>query len=663
MGSIQRNARQLMQFLEIATSPLGRRGRRLFFAGLAVFGPVAACLSQHTDDNPVTSASDGFGLTIGLESIGIYNPTDVRGFSPQVAGNLRIDGLYFDQQAPLSDRVVEGSTIRVGVSEIGYPFPAPTGIVDYELRNPGDGKASATMMMGVGPFEGRFVNVDATVPLLGGQLLLPIGVSYQVGASQPGYTAHVANFGASPQWKPNDRITIRAFFDWQRTTGARTLPYYFPEGDFEPPTVKRGYYGQDWAEGQSLSENFGAIAEAKLAGDWSVAAGLFRSVANNPVSFADLYVNVLEDGQADHLLVGYPDQRVGSTSGEVRLTDHISYGPWNSDLIFLARGRDTEAFFGGADVVDAGEALITEHVQVPEPAFSYTARTRDVTNLWSAGMAYRGQWDAHGELTLGLQREDYRDAVTEPGGPNVRLADRPWRAYGDVALYLPYRTIFYAGFVQGLEDSGVAPNNAENRGAILPAAETWQYDAGFRFLLGSSVKVTAGYFDVNKPYFNIDTANVDRALGTQSAAGLEFSIAGEVAKNLNLVAGAVIGQVTVTGPNLAAEGIGSQAFGQPRVYYVVDADYGVPWWKALSVDIEVSYYGTAAYSLDGKFFLNPLTQINVGGRYKFRMFNAPASLRFQVQNALNFYDWSIFNSPGYSQWAPKAYLAYLTVDF
>lgn len=30
--------------------------------------------------------------------------------------------------------------------EIGYAFPAPTGIVDYELRNPGDGTPSATVI-------------------------------------------------------------------------------------------------------------------------------------------------------------------------------------------------------------------------------------------------------------------------------------------------------------------------------------------------------------------------------------------------------------------------------------------------------------------------------------------------------------------------------------
>src|ERR1700733_585163 len=100
---------------------------------LMALAPVTTVHAHHASDDPLASANDAFGLTLGLESIGLYGPGGVRGFNPQSAGNVRIGGLYFDQQGALSNRVVEGSTIRIGVSEIGYAFPAPTGIVDYAL--------------------------------------------------------------------------------------------------------------------------------------------------------------------------------------------------------------------------------------------------------------------------------------------------------------------------------------------------------------------------------------------------------------------------------------------------------------------------------------------------------------------------------------------------
>jgi iron complex outermembrane receptor protein len=81
-----------------------------------------------------------------------------------------------------------------------------------------------------------------------------------------------------------------------------------------------------------------------------VAAGIFRSSQDSPVSYSDLYVNTQRDGIAEHLLVGNPDQRVASTSGEVRLTGHFQESRGSDDVVLLARGRDTAAKYGGSDV-------------------------------------------------------------------------------------------------------------------------------------------------------------------------------------------------------------------------------------------------------------------------------------------------------------------------
>ena len=92
--------------------------RRIACALMLAASPVGTVRAQHASDDPVASASDGFGLTLGLESIGLYGPGFVRGFNPQTAGNVRIDGLYFDQQGALSNRVVEGSTIQIGRAHV-----------------------------------------------------------------------------------------------------------------------------------------------------------------------------------------------------------------------------------------------------------------------------------------------------------------------------------------------------------------------------------------------------------------------------------------------------------------------------------------------------------------------------------------------------------------
>ena len=134
-----------------------------------------------------------------------------------------------------------------------------------------------------------------------------------------------------------------------------------------------------------------------------------------PVSYEDLYLDTLPNGSAEQFVVGNPDQRTSSTSGEARLTGRFGSGAWRHDIVLLARGRDTLALYGGSDVVDVGPAFIDQGIQVPQPAFTYTARTQDRTELWSAGVAYRAQWQGHGDFAFGIQRESYDKNVILPG--------------------------------------------------------------------------------------------------------------------------------------------------------------------------------------------------------------------------------------------------------
>jgi iron complex outermembrane recepter protein len=58
---------------------------------------ATAATGQRAAENAVRQANDAFGTSIGREAIGLYDSDSVRGFSPTAAGNVRIDGLYFDQ--------------------------------------------------------------------------------------------------------------------------------------------------------------------------------------------------------------------------------------------------------------------------------------------------------------------------------------------------------------------------------------------------------------------------------------------------------------------------------------------------------------------------------------------------------------------------------------
>jgi iron complex outermembrane recepter protein len=648
-----------------------RRGTVLI-AFVAVFATFRAsdAFAQHAADNPISSADDAFGLTLGLESVGIYNPGSVRGFSPISAGNVRIDGMYFDLQGAPSERVVDGSTIHVGVSEIGYPFPAPTGIADYNLRDVGGDTPIATIIANVGPYDAWGVSIDGSVPLIGKELVLPVGVSTAVstqssvdGGYYPGLTSRVTSLGATPQWTVNSKVTVRALIDWQETTDAKTVPEFFTEGNFLPPVITKGYEAQNWARGQNVTRNVGGLIAAQLTTHWLLRAGAFRSENDNPKSFSDLYTDVQPSGQSEQVVVGFPDQSTSSTSGEVRLTDTFTTGNWRQQLILMTRGRDTTSHYGGEDAVPVGPAAIGTIIQVPEPDFSYTARAIDHADLWSMGAAYRVDWKSLGVLEIGLQKEDYHETDNSPGAPQSEIEAHPLRSYVNSAFAVTPQLTFYAGYTQGLENSGVAPNSAENSGAVLPASLTWQVDSGARYAITSKLKVIAGVFELQTPYFDLDTNNIDRELGVQRARGVELSVAGEVTRDFDVNIGVLDGRVGITGPNLAAEGVGSVAVGQPRLQFAANANYSFPWWKDASLDVTAVHVGAAPESVDNGVYTLPFTNLNIGGRYKLTAFGQNCTLRVQVQNVLAANLWQQLYTPGVFQWpGPRRVFAYLTMD-
>jgi iron complex outermembrane recepter protein len=121
--------------------------------------------AQRADENAATAAEDGFGKSVGEESVGIYASGDVRGFSAYDAGNARIEGLYFNESGALIGLVQSASDIRLGLTAFGQPFPAPTGIVDTSLARVTEDRTIVSARASVGPYSGYFGVLEAAVPV------------------------------------------------------------------------------------------------------------------------------------------------------------------------------------------------------------------------------------------------------------------------------------------------------------------------------------------------------------------------------------------------------------------------------------------------------------------------------------------------------------------
>jgi iron complex outermembrane receptor protein len=618
-----------------------------------------AVWAQRTGENAVASAQDAFGTSVGNERVGLYSPFGARGFSPVQAGNVRINGMYFDYQADLTDRLISGSNVRVGLTAQGYPFPAPTGVGDFALRLPGS-EAVASTVVGIGPFGGPRAEVDAQLPVtktLG--LAAGVGVNNQEfyhGGEQRLFTAAVI-----ARWRPADNVEIIPFWSMQDEDGGEAQPIIFTGGDYLPPTIeRRRYFGPEWAQNSGQDVNYGLLTTFS-SGDWTIRGGAFRSIAHDYRNFTPVFLDTTVEGEADREVIVDQARRFASTSGELRLTRQLVEGDRLHLLHLMTRGRIRDRRYGGGQRFDFGLGRIDEPVDAPEPILTLGPQTTDKVRQITGGLGYEGRWRGVGELSLGVQRTFYEKSVIRPSGALPVSKSSPWLFNGTVSALASRDLVFYAGYTKGLEESPVAPEIAVNRGEAPPAIITEQRDAGFRLNLRQSLRLVAGVFDVRKPYFALDPDRLFRELGEVRNRGIEMSLAGQITPRLSIVLGAVFLKARVSGDQVELGLIGPRPIGSLGRNINGGLNWNLPWLEGMSLDLAYESTSNRVANAANSFVIPARYVYSLGGRYRFDILDNPATFRAQMATVNNRYGFNNLGE-GFYYNVPRRFQMSLTVD-
>ena len=621
---------------------------------------AAPAFAQRTGENAVTSADDAFGTSVGNENIGLYGLGEVRGFSPEAAGNIRIDGLYLGGIVIGNQRIQSGTTVHVGLSAQGYPFPAPTGIVELSLRPVGTEPALSGVLYGGQNQTG--IDLDAQLPVTG-DLGVAAGISFNRFMDFPnGDHAYYLDLGVSPVWRPRDGTEVRAYYGVQISPRDRSTPFTFVDGDELPPDIPNDFLGQKWAEWKNRFYTMGIFGRTTF-GDWRLSGGVFRHIVDSRKSFNTLFVNAQADGDARYLVAIHPRRETASNAGEVRLSRQFDEGPRHHVVHLSVKGRSRDGDFGGEEVVDFGPVTVGEvPPRFPEPDVEFGEETSDEARQSTAGIAYHGRWEGIGEVSVGLQKTRYRKTIAPPDAPEIVTRADPWLYNGTLAINLAKGLVAYAGYTKGLEDSGVAPEIAVNRNEAPPALLTSQRDFGLRYAFGP-MRLVVGAFDVRKPYFNLDPDLVYRQLGTVRHRGVEISLAGEPISGLNIVAGAVLMKPRVTGAGVDLGVIGERPVGQAERSASAYFDYRLPFLPQLSVNLGIQHLGKRPGNVENTLMVPGRTLVDVGGRYRFAISRLPATFRLQVTNLFDEYAWNVTGGGGFRRVFPRRINGTVSVDF
>ncbi len=588
---------------------------------------LLAAGAAHAQDSAVTVAADAFGERVGTEQSGLYSETQVRGFDLTESGAYRIDDAYFIRTAALNDPVLAGVGVRVGVNAVRLAYPAPSGVVDYRLREAGP---TNQIRLGVGlrDFGTRVVQGDGSwrdgdLGFAGGfvwrpQLRLPYG--------NEGDAFDLGGVGA---WQLAPAQRLRAFATMYRRAYDGDYAV-IPGGSAVPPNLEAlRNYSPSWARTAATNSNFGVLYDGRF-GEYTVDATAFRS------RFAiDRSDYTLISADADGIAAATDYRNPGITlladSAEVRVGGQFETGA----LSQLA----TVSVRGGRKTVD-----LTSNLEIPLGTFDLQrdatpagieqpwsgTRGTDTAEQVTASAGYGLAWRERLQLRFGAHRTRYdKHVLTVVGVRTAGINDTS--SFDASAVYgFTDRTTLFGSWVTGLEQAGVAPTSATNRDDVLPPVEARQIELGVRYAFTPGLTFIGALFDVSKPTSGFRADRSFGVVGEVRHRGVEASLSGSLGSKTSVVLGAVAFQPRVSGPLVDAGVVGTRAAGISHV--IVNANVERRLCNGWSVDAAVGYFGKRWADTANTFETPSVTTVSLGARCRFTLGRRPADFRILGSN-------------------------------
>lgn len=636
--------------------------------GLVLTFLPQAVQAQRANENVATQSADAFGRSVGQDRSGLYSGEDVRGFNPVEAGNVRLEGLYFDQVDRLSPRLSDGSTVRVGSAALRYPFPAPTGLVDYSLTQP-RGQASYSFNLEDGGSNSRGIggSFEFKQPLDGARLGISGGAGWRNSTRWEGGTARYRTVGTTLGWHPSDDISVLVFGGAFYFQSDEARPAYYPSGSAPPPKLERGTdLSQPWTPRNAVNWAYGGVVKAPI-GSFKIEAGLFYNGRTQDTVYADLLFGVGPDGSVtSRRVIADGNNRDASLSGEARLVKQWQHGSLSHRMILSLHGRSRDRRFGGSQAIVLGPSTILARDVRLEPPLMLGPKNQDRVRQLTWGASYSLVRAGHFGFDASLSKTGYKKAVdfADPLLTDPVTRDGPvmWNVAGTVTVERSLSV--YAGYSNGLEEALVAPEIASNRAEAPPAIRTRQLETGLKYSITPRLTLIAGVFEITKPYYNLDPALRYRQLGTLRNRGVELSLTGQLRPGLTIVGGTMLLDPLISGEAVESNLIGPRPVGQIRRRSVLTFDWRSKTGKGpLSLDLSLESLSARTGSAANTLSAPPRTVLNFGARYRFKAAGADWLLRPVVLNLTDEYGWNVSSSGGFTYIAPRALTLQLVADF
>lgn len=603
-----------------------------------------------------SAAEDAFGEQVGTERIGLYNLNQTRGFDLLgSSGAFRLDGAYYFPADLPAESLLSGASIRVGAGAAGLDLTSPTGVILYRLCEPAQESALA-VTTGLRTFLSPVLAAEAhlrasrSLGFVGHFVVEPDSRS---GTGEPGRSRSGAVIG---RWEPLEGASVTAFGSWGEWESEGGIAIV-SAGAQAPPAIDPGTrYGPDWLRSGGHGSNHGVIASYDANG-WEADLAAIRSAQSTDFSETAV-LDLGSDGSIASSIVRTPPGASRSDAAEARLARRFEALGLVHRLGLAVRARRSETERLESAVVPGGTFTIASGaVQVPDPGAPPATRlAKDTVDQRLLSVTYGLAVPDLLELRLGAHANRQSKRAIGFDGLESRTVEKDWLLNASLVLSPTDRLNLFASYATGLEESGVAPAAALNRGEVLPPVKAEQIELGATYRLCDDLTLILAGFDISKPTFGLRPDNVFGPSGTVRHRGIEGSIVGEIRPGTRIVVGA-----NVVDPVLSVGEIERTAPGVSRLNAIVGFEQRVT--SRLSFDGNLYFEGKRRRDAISDVEIEGVPFLTLGARYAFTAGKVPVELRVQGYNLLDHRGY--FATPGGPLVAvfPKSWRAEMTARF
>src|SRR5690606_28767561 len=139
------------------------------------------------------------------------------------------------------------------------------------------------------------------------------------------------------------------------------------------------------------------------------------------------------------------------------------------------------------------------------------------------------------ELRLGAHVNRHSKRAVGFDGLESRTVEKDWLLNASLVLSPTDNLNLFASYVTGLEESGVVPAAALNRGEVLPPVKAEQTEQGATYRLRDDITLLLAGFATSRPTFSLRPDKVFGPSGTVRHRGIEGSNVGEFRPETRIV--------------------------------------------------------------------------------------------------------------------------------